>query len=43
MKKTFIDAELDIKYLTAKEALLVEVSIHTPDLDDPEYDLGWEL
>lgn len=40
MKKTFIDAEIDIKHLTAKEALLVEASINTPELDD---DLGWDL
>lgn len=39
MKKTFIDAEIDIKHLTAKEALLVEASITTPDIDDG---LGWD-
>ena len=40
MKKTFIDAEIDIKYLTAKEVLLVEASINTPEISD---DLGWEF
>lgn len=39
--KKFIDAEIDIKLLTAEEALMVDMS--TPDLNSPDYDLGWEL
>lgn len=39
--KKFIDAEIDIKLLTAEEALLVEFS--TPDLNDPDNDFGWDL
>lgn len=41
MKKLFIDAEIDIKLLTTEEALMVDMS--TPDLNDPDYDLGWDL
>lgn len=35
--KKFIDAEIDIKLLTAEEALLVDFS--SPEIDD---DLGWD-
>ena len=42
MKKLFIEAEIDIKVLSAEEALLNENSIVTPDIDFEE-DLGWDL
>ncbi len=39
--KKFIEAQIDVKLLTAEEALLVDFS--TPDLNDSENDFGWDL